>query len=104
MCVFGPIRVAYLSGFHFAATERPVALIVGADGDTHSLLPHLEADHFAHQCPDLPAPSRTQRTLRSQAYRFPRLGSTHKVARTGNLVVESTAKWHNKPCHLAGRS
>lgn len=56
ICVFGPVRVAYLTGFHFAATERPVALALGAGGDVTTLLPALEAEHFAHQCPDLPPP------------------------------------------------
>ncbi|GGR61251.1 Xaa-Pro aminopeptidase [Deinococcus seoulensis] len=56
ICVFGPVRVAYLTGFHFAATERPVALVITDAGDVTTLLPALEAEHFAHQCPDLPAP------------------------------------------------
>ncbi|WP_019587655.1 M24 family metallopeptidase [Deinococcus apachensis] len=56
ICVFGPTRVAYLTGFHFAPTERPVALALTAGGDLLTLLPALEAEHFAGQCPDLPAP------------------------------------------------
>lgn len=56
ICVFGPVRVAYLTGFHFAATERPVALALTGGGDVTMLLPELEAEHFAHQCPDLPPP------------------------------------------------
>lgn len=56
ICVFGPTRVAYLTGFHFAPTERPVALVLTAAGEVAALVPALEADHFAHQCPDLPAP------------------------------------------------
>ncbi|THF86716.1 aminopeptidase P family protein [Deinococcus sp. KSM4-11] len=56
ICVFGPVRVAYLTGFHFAATERPVGVVLTATGDVTVLLPELEGDHFAHQCPDLPSP------------------------------------------------
>lgn len=56
ICVFGPVRVAYLTGFHFAATERPVALVLTDTGDVTMLLPSLEAEHYAHQCPDLPEP------------------------------------------------
>ncbi|MPY67905.1 aminopeptidase P family protein [Deinococcus sp. SDU3-2] len=56
MVVFGPTRVAYLTGFFFAATERPVALLLSSDGAVSVLLPDIEASHFASQCPDLPAP------------------------------------------------
>ena len=54
VCVFGPTRVAYLSGFFFSPTERPVALLLTAGGDVHALLPRLELTHFGQQCPDLP--------------------------------------------------
>lgn len=30
ICIFGPVRVAYLSGFFFSPTERPVALVMTA--------------------------------------------------------------------------
>lgn len=49
MCVFGPVRVSYLTGFHFAATERPVVLVVPVDGAPHLLIPHLEVDHVRQQ-------------------------------------------------------
>ena len=51
MCVFGPTRVAYLTGFFFAATERPVALVVPTTGDPALLIPKLEIDHVAQQVP-----------------------------------------------------
>lgn len=54
--MFGPVRVAYLTGFHFAATERPVELVLTDAGDVTMLLPELGADHYAHQCLDLPGP------------------------------------------------
>ncbi|GHF42848.1 Xaa-Pro aminopeptidase [Deinococcus metalli] len=56
ICVFGPVRVAYLTGFHFAATERPVGVVLSDTGEVTTLLPALEETHFAQQCPDLPAP------------------------------------------------
>jgi Xaa-Pro aminopeptidase len=53
MCVFGPTRVAYLTGFFFAATERPVAAVIADDGTCSLLIPALEADHVRQQCPEL---------------------------------------------------
>jgi len=53
MVVFGPVRVSYLSGFFFAKTERPVALIVPAGGEPGVLIPHLETDHLRGQCPHI---------------------------------------------------
>ncbi len=52
-CVFGPVRVAYLTGFFYAATERPIALVVPQTGEPGLLIPQLEADHIAQQCPDI---------------------------------------------------
>lgn len=49
MCVFGPTRVAYLTGFFFAATERPVALVVPRSGEPALLIPKLETEHVAQQ-------------------------------------------------------
>lgn len=53
MVVFGPVRVSYLSGFFFAATERPVALVVPQRGDPVLLVPRLEREHAESQCPQL---------------------------------------------------
>ncbi len=53
-CVFGPTRVAYLSGFFFSPTERPVALVLTAAGEVYALLPRLEVTHFQQQCPEVP--------------------------------------------------
>ena len=53
VCVFGPTRVAYLSGFFFSPTERPIALILTADGKVAALLPQLELSHFQQQGPAL---------------------------------------------------
>ncbi|ULH17538.1 aminopeptidase P family N-terminal domain-containing protein (plasmid) [Deinococcus sp. KNUC1210] len=54
ICVFGPARVAYLSGFHFAATERPIALVITAQAGSAALLPRLEELHFSSSRPRLP--------------------------------------------------
>ncbi len=53
MCVFGPVRISYLTGFHFAATERPVVLVVPVESDPHILLPRLEVDHVRKQARQL---------------------------------------------------
>jgi len=53
LCVFGPVRVSYLTGFYYAATERPIALVVPREGEPGLLIPQLEVDHVARQCPGL---------------------------------------------------
>jgi len=53
VCVFGPVRVAYLSGFFFSPTERPIALVLTAEGQVAALLPQLELSHFGQQGPAL---------------------------------------------------
>lgn len=53
LCVFGPVRVSYLTGFFYAATERPVVLVVPREGDPGLLIPRLEVDHATRQCPAL---------------------------------------------------
>jgi Xaa-Pro dipeptidase len=48
---WGNHRVFYLSGFAFAPTERPIALLVGRDGETVLFVPRLEVEHaeaYAH--------------------------------------------------------
>jgi Xaa-Pro dipeptidase len=44
-----PGDVAYLIGFFYAVTERPVYLWFGADGDSFALVPELDADYAAAQ-------------------------------------------------------
>ena len=44
-------RVMYLSGFAFVPTERPIALVIGAGGETVLFVPRLEVEHaeaYAH--------------------------------------------------------
>ncbi len=52
-CAFGPTRVSYLTGFFYAATERPIVLVVPREGKAGLLIPKLEVDHVAKQCPNL---------------------------------------------------
>ncbi len=43
--VFESPRVLYYSGFAFYPTERPIALIVTAEGEQHLFVPRLELEH-----------------------------------------------------------
>jgi len=48
---WGNHRVLYLSGFAFVPTERPIALVIGAGGETLLFVPRLEVEHaeaYAH--------------------------------------------------------
>ncbi|MFC7625588.1 M24 family metallopeptidase [Microlunatus sp. GCM10028923] len=49
MIVTAPADVAYLAGFYYAVTERPVYLWIGADGARHCLLPELDSEYAAAQ-------------------------------------------------------
>lgn len=53
MVVFGPTRVAYLSGFFFSATERPIALVIPREGALGALIPKLETEHLHLQAPQI---------------------------------------------------
>ena len=44
LVVFHPARLAYLTGFHHIATERPVALLLG-DGYSALVVPAVEKEH-----------------------------------------------------------
>lgn len=43
--LFDPSYVLYYSGFAFVPTERPIALVVGADGERALVVPRLEVEH-----------------------------------------------------------
>ena len=45
LCVFYPARITWLTGFHFIATERPIALVLGADASTTLVVPAVEREH-----------------------------------------------------------
>jgi Xaa-Pro aminopeptidase len=43
--LFDPYYVLYYAGFAFAPTERPIALVLGADGQRALVVPRLELEH-----------------------------------------------------------
>ena len=43
--LFDPTYVLYYSGFAFVPTERPIALVLGADGTRALVVPRLEVEH-----------------------------------------------------------
>jgi Xaa-Pro dipeptidase len=43
--LFDPYYVLYYAGFAFAPTERPIALVVSADGERALVVPRLEVEH-----------------------------------------------------------
>jgi Xaa-Pro dipeptidase len=43
--LFDPYYVLYYAGFAFAPTERPIALVVGAEGERALVVPRLEVEH-----------------------------------------------------------
>lgn len=43
--LFDPYYVLYYAGFAFAPTERPIALVVGGDGERALVVPRLELEH-----------------------------------------------------------
>jgi Xaa-Pro aminopeptidase len=47
--VFDSQRVQYLTGFAFAPTERPIALVLGPAGERALFVPRLEVEHAAGQ-------------------------------------------------------
>ena len=45
LCVFYPARIAWLTGFHFIPTERPVALLLAPGGFSTLVVPAVEKEH-----------------------------------------------------------
>ena len=45
LCIFYPARVAWLTGFHHVPTERPIALVIGASGQSSLIVPAVEKEH-----------------------------------------------------------
>jgi Xaa-Pro aminopeptidase len=45
LCIFYPARIAYLTGFHHIPTERPIVLILGANGYSALVVPAVEKEH-----------------------------------------------------------
>ena len=53
LCIFGAMRIFYLSGFHHLATERPVVLVLPLEGDLALLVPHLEEENIPLRTPHI---------------------------------------------------
>lgn len=51
LLVFSSVSILYLTGFRHTPTERPVVLIVPAEGDPGLLIPQLEVDHVPVRVP-----------------------------------------------------
>jgi Xaa-Pro aminopeptidase len=51
LCLFNSVSILYLTGFRHTPTERPVVLIVPAEGDPGLLIPQLEVDHVPVRVP-----------------------------------------------------
>lgn len=49
--IFRPERIQYLIDFAHLSTERPIALLLPAEGDPHALVPKLEEEHLRAQAP-----------------------------------------------------
>jgi Xaa-Pro dipeptidase len=45
VCLFSPLHVLYLTGFAFIPTERPLALVMTAEGAATLFVPRLEQEH-----------------------------------------------------------
>ena len=46
LVLFHPIRMAYVSGFFHVTTERPMAIVLSADGGMGALVPKLEQENI----------------------------------------------------------
>lgn len=53
LCIFGPVRVFYLCGFHHLATERPVVLVLPFQGEIALLVPCLEEENIPIRTPHI---------------------------------------------------
>jgi len=81
LCVFYPARVTYLTGFHHAPTERPIALVLGPDAYTALIVPAVEKEH-AELVPGVD---------RLEVY-FEYPGSEHPMERVGVALAEVGAQ------------
>ncbi|MHA1213136.1 MAG: M24 family metallopeptidase [Candidatus Heimdallarchaeota archaeon] len=54
MIFFNTRSIFYLTGFHHIPTERPIALILPADGDLSLFVPYLEVNHVKENVPLVP--------------------------------------------------
>ncbi|HXC77320.1 MAG TPA: aminopeptidase P family N-terminal domain-containing protein, partial [Candidatus Acidoferrum sp.] len=81
LCVFYPARIAYLTGFHHIPTERPIVLILGAEGDATLVVPAVEKEHAES----------TAATSQVDVY-FEYPGAEHPMERVATVLGERAAK------------
>ncbi len=81
MCVFYPARVAYLTGFHHIPTERPIALVLGRQGQSALVVPAVEKEH---------AESSTSVGQVSVYFEYP--GAEHPMERVSSILAEMSAR------------
>jgi Xaa-Pro aminopeptidase len=53
LCLFGAMRIFYLSGFHHLATERPVVLVLPLKGEMALMVPYLEEENIPIRTPHI---------------------------------------------------
>jgi len=81
VCVFYPARVAYLTGFHHIPTERPIALVLGSDGESTLVVPAVEKEH---------AESSTTVNRVSVYFEYP--GAEHPMEQVSAVLAELKAR------------
>ncbi len=81
MCVFYPARVAYLTGFHHIPTERPIALVLGRQGQSALVVPAVEKEH---------AESSTSVGQVNVYFEYP--GAEHPMERVSSILAEMKAR------------
>ncbi len=80
LVLFHPIRMAYVSGFFHLSTERPMAIVVPAEGDgLGALIPHLEQEHIAK------SPGMTRVKVYPE---YPSGGTKHPLLHLADLLEE----------------
>lgn len=79
LVLFHPIRMAYVSGFFHLSTERPMAIVVGGDGNMGALIPALERDHIAK------SPGVTHTKVYPE---YPTGGTKHPMLHLADLLKE----------------
>lgn len=79
LVLFSPVRMAYVSGFFHAQTERPMAIVVPADGGLGALIPQLEQEHIA----------KSPGVTRPKVYpEYPSGGTKHPLWHLADLLKE----------------
>jgi Xaa-Pro dipeptidase len=79
LVLFHPARMAYLTGFFHAQTERPMAVVVSLDGGLGALIPQLEQEHIA----------KSPGVARVKVYpEYPSGGTKHPLLHLADLLRE----------------